>query len=166
MEAGLIFLIVFLVIVAALILVAVYGSRKDKRDRIINTNKLNEDQLSAHNSRIKIYILLYYLNKRIKKDLKKVNEPGALTTSDINNYSKDIVKKIIESPDYLNIKKSEDISWELTQVLDSLQAEKPINWEKQSFFAIALVEAKSKFYIKDPSNKEIKKNITKVINEL
>lgn len=140
-----IFLIIFFGIIAALIIVAVIGSKKDKIEKLIENDKRKKIRTKATADRIALFSYLHELTMGIKKEVENFQPSiGTKSLGDINREANARMKDLADSKALKGIYLSEDFKVEIKPIVDELVKVKPSNWAKEASFAINLVEAKYK----------------------
>ena len=160
--ASLIFLIIFLFIVVALIAIAVYGSFKDKKAKQIELDKLKKLESVASKGHVTAYLLLESLLNYVEDSMIKFNEdPQSVSISKVNEVAGNAINYIISSKEIKKVYELEDRRAEFKPILEELKSVKPTQWNKEAYFSIALVQAKSKNYKENPEYKNIVDKISK-----
>ncbi len=140
-----IFLLIFFGIIAALIIVAVIGSRKDKIEKLIENDKRRKLRAKATSDRVALFSYLHELTKGIEKEVLEFQPSiGIKSLGDINKEAHAKIKAVAHSKELKGIYLSEDFKTEIKPIVDQLVKVKPSNWTKDAFFATSLVEAKYK----------------------
>lgn len=154
-----IFMSIFAVIIIGLIVVAFIGSKRDKRDKQIALDEIRAIENKAKNNHLKIYSILNEVLVYVDDQKEKFSfNSDLISLSEVNNKSNEVIKLIINSSELKEIYKSDDRKLEFKPVIEQLKNVKPTNWRKEAYFAVSLIEAKSKFSSNhDESMKKIKK---------
>lgn len=156
MTTTIIFLSIFLVIILLLIGVAIYGSKKDKREKTLALKKVQNIEKRAYEAHIKTYLLLDSLIIFVKEQLENFKkDPNEISISKVNTIASNAMKHIQESKELRIIYESEDRKIEFKPVIDQLTLTKPSNWNKEAFFAVSLVKAKAENYKKSKENNDL-----------
>lgn len=157
---ALIFILIFVFIIVALLVIAFIGSRKDKRERIKNLAELKIIDEQAKAARIYLLLSLNYLLNFLElrtKDFDHNNSP--LTIGQINNKIKTELVTIKDSEMLKQIYASKDFRLEFKPIIDQLLNSKPTNWTKEASFALSLIKNKAKFLLDDDENQQLIKEI-------
>lgn len=156
MDPGtIVFFSIFFGIIGFLVFLAVVGSKKDKREKLIVLEEVKSKENKAKDIHAKVYFILYSLVKHI--DDSKITQKGGSNTASIGNINSiavNVIKKINDSEELKVLYESGNLKNEFSQVLEPLTNTKPVNWRKQAFFSVAVVEAKSKLYRKQNKYKD------------
>ena len=156
------FLIIFLGIILVLIIIAVIGSGKDKRQRQVDFVEKRENEEFSSTSHKKIYVDLYLDIMKLEEDLKNFKPSiGVKTISQINKDYHDNIKEILKSDELKEVYLIESRKEELQPILAELLSKKPVKWKSEAFFSYNLIMAKGVFF-----HEELEKNKEeKIINE-
>ncbi len=140
-----IFLIIFFGIIAALIVVAVIGSKKDKIEKLIENDKRKKIRTQATSDRIALFSALHEITQNTAAEVRDFQPSiGIKSLGDINKEAHKKVKDIAHSKALKGIYLSPDFKIEIKPIIDELVKTKPSNWEKEASFSLSLVEAKYK----------------------
>lgn len=151
-----IFLGIFFGIIIVLIVVAIFGARKDKNEKLIKNDEVRKLRTKAEEGRILIFASLNNNLNKLNKELKDFKPSiGLKSLGDINKEFSDLVKDIKKSDELKNVYLSEDYQTELKPVIESLSASKPSNWISDAQFAINIVNAKYNQIITNSDNAEL-----------
>lgn len=156
--AGIVFLVIFFGIVGFLIILAVYGSRKDKAVRQRDVIKRKKEDTISSAKHKELYLKLYFLVSNLEEKIEHFDPLGGFySIGDINkNFSKAILD-IKNSNDLQDVFLFEERKSEFKPVIDELVNTKPSKWNLESNFALSLIKSKSEFLKDDPSNEELVK---------
>lgn len=140
-----IFLAIFFGIIIVLILVAIIGSKKDKNEKLIENDKRRKIRTASESNRIILFISLNETIEILNKELSEFKPSiGTKSLGDINKSASDIIKKIIDSKELKEIYALEDFKNEIKPILSDLNKNKPSTWKDEAWFALTLVQEKSK----------------------
>ncbi len=140
-----IFLIIFFGIIAALIIVAIIGSKKDKIEKLIENDKRKKIRTQAISDRIALFSALHEITQATAKEVAEFQPSiGIRSLGDINKDAHKKIKAIAHSKALKGIYLSEDFKIEIKPIIDELNKVKPSNWTKEASFSLSLVEAKYK----------------------
>ncbi len=135
----------FFGIIAVLLIIAFYGSRKDKAKRRIDQLQIKEGQEASEKKYIDVYLKLNEIVNRLEEYLKDFKPSiGMKSMKQINDEISFEIEEIINSEDLKEVYFVEERKQELKPVLDELKKSKPSKWELEAFFAINLIKAKAK----------------------
>lgn len=146
-SSGIIFLVIFLVIVAFLVVVGVYGSKKNKREKTKLLNDQKAIETTAKKEHIQLYVVLDLLIKKIDQEMILI-EQGHSTKpiGVINQWASEILDNIKNSEELKSIYKSEDRKKEFLPIISLLYQTKATKWKEEAFFSINLIESKMKAF--------------------
>lgn len=138
-----IFLVLFFGIIAALIVVAVIGSRKDKIEKLVENDKRRKIRQQASADRVALFATLNTIIEDLDNELKDFKPSvGIKSLGDINKEVHHQIKLIAHSKALKSIYLSGDFKIEIKPIIDQLMKVKPSNWSKDALFATGLVKAK------------------------
>ena len=159
---SIVFLGVFLFIIFVLILVAIFGSRKDKQKKAKESKIQKGTEEKAKRSHIELYLVLSRLIHYVEDGSKNLKPAvGTDTIGTVNKTAKNILERIKNSDELKNVYQSKERKEEFKPILTELYNIKPTNWHKEAFFSRSLIIEKTKHIKK---NKDLKDVVKKVDN--
>lgn len=152
---GWILLVVFFGIIIVLIVVASVGARKDKVEKMVESDKKEKEYKLADSSRVTLFISLNKLILEFEEEMIDFKPSvGTKSLGEINKHYADIIKKITHSEEMKQAYSVEDYKIELKPIIDEISRVKPSNWTKDATFSINLIKVKSKSILQNKDNKE------------
>ncbi len=139
--SGAIFLFIFLFIIALLIVVGIYGSRKSKKEKVQLVEKKRAIESKAKDYHIQLYVVLDLLIENIKVKVANVHNLN-ISISDVNKWADDVLEKIKDSIELKEMYKSEDRKREFSMIINELSSVKANKWLEEAYFAINLIDNK------------------------
>ncbi len=142
--ATILFLTMFFGIIAILLIIAFYGSRKDKTKRRIEQIQRKEEEDISKVKYTEVYLELNNILDKLEDYLKDFQPSvGIKSMKQINDEISQEIESIVNSDDLREVYLVEERKMELKPILDELRKSKPSKWEIESFFAINVIKAKS-----------------------
>ncbi len=159
---GWIFLIVFFGIIAALIVVAVIGAKKDKLEKLVENDKRKKIRNQASQDRIALFTRLNDIANKLEAELKDFKPSvGMKSLGDINKEATSVIKHIHSSKMLKGIYKSEDFKNEIMPIVEELYKIKPSKWVQEASTALSLIHHKYKSIEAREENKaDIERGLT------
>lgn len=159
-----IFVIIFFGIILALILIAVYGSLKDRRTKKYNELEIEKLRYVTKEDRyiILIKLALYFNYLETYLDEYKPNE-GMVSLSDVNLFGENLIEQTLKSEELNGVFKDVVRKEELKEHLISLNKQKPSNWKNSSvtFASYNILKAKAQIILDNEENKELVQKVRK-----
>ncbi len=155
-----IFLIIFFGIILFLIVIAVVGSRKDKKEKQVEMFQRKEDDELSKESYEYVYIKLYETILKLNDELKNFKPSvGIKSMSQINQEAQDVIDEILNSDELKKLYLVEERKEEIKPLIDELKSVQPKRWEQDAFFAWNVIMAKGKNIVdsksENKSNEEL-----------
>ncbi len=158
-----VFLGIFFVVVGGLLLVAFYGSRKDKKDKTKKLTSARKVDDAAVLARARIFLTLNSLILFIADVTKNFDHSTSkISIGEINAIGTKYMKELQRSEDLKSVYASEHKKDEMKPIIDNLLAVKPTSWEKDANFGYSVIKAKAHFIGKEDQFKELKKEVNKI----
>ncbi len=159
-----IFVVIFFGIILALILIAVYGSIKDRRTKKYNELEIEKLRYITKEDRYTILIRLAIYFDYLETYLKEY-EPnsGMVSLSDVNSFGEKLIEQILDSEELQGVFKDVIRKEELKEHLYALSKQKPSNWKNSpiTFTSYNVLKAKSQIILNDEENEELVKKVQK-----
>ena len=151
-----IILSIFFGIIIILIIVASVGAKKDKVEKMFESDKRSKEIEAADTNRVLIFSSLNKIVIDLNKELEDFKPSvGTKSLGAINNEYIQKLKNIYKSKEVNEIFAFSDYKIELKPVLDELNNTKPSNWSKEATFATNLVKVKFDAISKNKDNKKL-----------
>lgn len=147
---------VFFAIIIVLIIVATIGARKDKVEKMIETDKRGKEVNEAESARVILFTSLNKIITNLEKELEDFQPSvGTRTLGEINTEVSKSLKGITHSKELKDLYKFEDYKIEFKPIIDELNKVKPSTWSKDATFATNLVKVKFNAISKKKENSSI-----------
>ncbi len=159
-----IFVLIFFGIIIALIVIAVYGSIKDRRTKKYNELEIEKLRYITKEDRYTILIRLAMYFNYLETYLNEY-EPnaGMVSLSDVNTFGENLIEKTLKSEELKGVFKDVIRKEELKEHLTNLSKQKPSNWKTSpiTFASYNILKAKAQIILDDAENKELVQKVRK-----
>ncbi len=162
--SGIVIFVIFGLLVAFMIGIAVFGSYKERNKRRVEVSTKKIDNMSSE----KFYISSIFKTEltilEVEHDLENFKPSvGTKTFKEISSHANETIDAILKDENYRELKKSEKYFPILEEIIKPLSKEKATNWEKNCFISINICKAKAIAYKEKEKElyKEVKKEMKK-----
>ncbi len=163
-SSGIVIFVIFGLLVAFMISIAVFGSFKERNKRRVELSSKKIKNTDAEHFYISSIFKIEIVILEVEQDLENFKPSvGKKTFKEISTHANEIIQAIYKDEGFKDLKKSEKYFPILEEIIKPLLSEKATNWDKNCFVSINICKAKAEAYKEKEKElyKEIKKEMKK-----
>ena len=149
-SSGITMFVIFGLLIVVMISIAVYGSIKERNNKIVQATTKKTKNLSVKEFYLESIFKLEIMAEELEHDVKSFKPSvGKKTMKQISTDALCVIKNIEKSEIYFKLKESDKYGPILTDIIKDLKKNTPTKWHKTSFSSLNIVKAKADAYKKN-----------------